>query len=89
MRFKLEAQQAPKLEIDKGDKEGGEPDKLKDLGGRLKKPVERHKSEGGGVSGKEEEKEKDSPLPPTLHHLVYFWEELSTTVLRVISQELG
>ncbi|KAK7473506.1 hypothetical protein BaRGS_00035259, partial [Batillaria attramentaria] len=64
--------------------------------------MERHKSEGGGpkftdldldkakeggssgASGGKEE----TVLPPTLQHLVYFWEELSVSVLKVISQEV-
>ncbi|XP_069130438.1 LOW QUALITY PROTEIN: E3 ubiquitin-protein ligase MYCBP2-like [Argopecten irradians] len=47
---------------------------------------DRHKSET--ALNVAEEEDKSSSLPPTLHHLVYFWEELSSTVLRVITQEL-
>ncbi|XP_053398701.1 E3 ubiquitin-protein ligase MYCBP2-like isoform X4 [Mercenaria mercenaria] len=32
--------------------------------------------------------EKETQLPPTLQHLVYFWDELSSATLRVIVQEL-
>lgn len=32
--------------------------------------------------------EREAPLPPTLQHLVYFWDELSSATLRVIVHEL-
>lgn len=52
------------------------------------KKVMRHKSEGNVGPFKEGiEADKDSPLPPTLHHLVYFWEEMSSGVLKVIDQK--
>ncbi|XP_062580615.1 E3 ubiquitin-protein ligase MYCBP2-like [Saccostrea cucullata] len=54
---------------------------------RQKKAM-RHKSEGNVGFFKEGiEPDKDSPLPPTLHHLVYFWEEMSSGVLKVIDQK--
>lgn len=67
----------------------------------VKKLVERHKSEGN-VSIQPFSKSIDSPdshessvfeeketqLPPTLHHLVYFWEELSSSVIKVIAHEV-
>lgn len=54
------------------------------------KKVMRHKSEGNVGPFKEGiEADKDSPLPPTLHHLVYFWEEMSSGVLKVIDQKQG
>lgn len=59
--------------------------------------MERHKSEGGGSKFLEFDIERDKDgggggnaggkeemvLPPTLQHLVYFWEELSLAVLKV------
>lgn len=52
--------------------------------------VMRHKSEGNvGFLRECIEPDKDSPLPPTLHHLVYFWEEMSSGVLKVIEQKQG
>ncbi|XP_041356631.1 E3 ubiquitin-protein ligase MYCBP2-like isoform X3 [Gigantopelta aegis] len=59
-------------------------------------PISRHKSEGNEkwipeFSQKlkdDGDSNKETQLPPTLQHLVYFWEELSTSVIRVIDQEL-
>lgn len=66
-----------------------------------RRPVERVRSEGvggmklpdfefdkvkdGGLGGGKEE----TALPPTLQHLVYFWEELSVSVLKVSAEEAG
>jgi hypothetical protein len=54
--------------------------------------MERHKSEASGSKKLESDLEKvresrlekeDTALPPTLQHLVYFWEELEGSVLKV------
>ena len=56
-----------------------------------RRPMERHKSESSGAKfpefdiekGKEKEMKEETVLPPTLQHLVYFWEELASSVLKV------
>ncbi|KAL5012682.1 hypothetical protein ScPMuIL_011233 [Solemya velum] len=66
-----------------------------------KKLVERHKSEGNvsiptfsqSIDSSDSQEssifeEKETQLPPTLHHLVYFWEELSFSVIKVITHEV-
>nr|KAG5689429.1 hypothetical protein BaRGS_012251 [Batillaria attramentaria] len=69
---------APRRLMERHKSEGGSP-KFTDLD--LDKAKEGGSSGAGG--GKEE-----TVLPPTLQHLVYFWEELSVSVLKVISQEV-
>lgn len=63
----------------------------------LKFVMEKQQSEGSSVllghissatSDQPDEGEEEMQLPLTLQHLVYFWEELSMAVLRVINQEL-
>lgn len=59
---------------------------------RKKEPV-KYKSETKTVEHfllpeKSSSFEKEAQLPPTLQHLVYFWDELSSATLRVIVQEL-
>lgn len=56
-----------------------------------RRPMERHKSESSGAKfpefdlekGKESSIKEETVLPPTLQHLVYFWEELALSVLKV------
>ncbi|XP_048243746.1 E3 ubiquitin-protein ligase MYCBP2-like isoform X7 [Haliotis rufescens] len=59
----------------------------------LRPPIARVKSEGDKwkLEAKERDEvrdKEDKELPPTIQHLVYFWEELSTSVLKVIGQDL-
>ncbi|XP_074650729.1 E3 ubiquitin-protein ligase MYCBP2-like [Tubulanus polymorphus] len=54
---------------------------------------DRHISEGEGFTMETSETftlepDEESDLPPTLQHLVYFWEQLSTVTLKVIDQNL-
>lgn len=95
VRFNLEPQflRSDSEKSDKSDKsdkseksDKGEVTPVPDV--KSKKPVERHKSESNVsfLNENQEFKNKDSQLPPTLHHLVYFWEELSLSILKVINQ---
>ncbi|KAL4230611.1 E3 ubiquitin-protein ligase mycbp2 [Mactra antiquata] len=59
---------------------------------RKKEPV-KYKSETKTVEHfvlpeKSSSSDKETQLPPTLQHLVYFWDELSSATLKVIVQEL-
>ncbi|XP_064637403.1 E3 ubiquitin-protein ligase MYCBP2-like isoform X3 [Lineus longissimus] len=56
---------------------------------------DRHKSEGDGLNADKDlsdiddfENEIESDLPPTMQHLVYFWEELVELTLKIINQNL-
>ncbi|XP_076446720.1 E3 ubiquitin-protein ligase MYCBP2-like isoform X7 [Babylonia areolata] len=61
-----------------------------------RRPMERHKSESSSAKfpdfdaekGKDGGLKEETVLPPTLQHLVYFWEELALSILKVISQEV-
>ena len=56
-----------------------------------RRPMERHKSESSSAKfpefdlekGKESGIKEETVLPPTLQHLVYFWEDLALSVLKV------
>ncbi|KAK6172343.1 hypothetical protein SNE40_016020 [Patella caerulea] len=59
--------------------------------------LERHKSDGSQVLAdlkamaspkKEDSMDDGMQLPPTLQHLVYFWEDLAGSVIRVVKQDL-
>ena len=91
VRFNLEPQ-ILRDGADKPDKHFSDSEKKKDISSGV---VPRHKSEGTvtfehfvlperpSVSA-----EKEPQLPPTLQHLVYFWEELSYATLSVISKKM-
>ncbi|XP_055893471.1 E3 ubiquitin-protein ligase MYCBP2-like isoform X4 [Biomphalaria glabrata] len=76
-------------------KSDADVDKTSKYDGALKKPVERHKSEGGTAKFQEQvalaaqhiKGEKETQLPKTLQHLVHFWEELSESVIQVMTQD--
>ncbi|XP_035827428.1 E3 ubiquitin-protein ligase MYCBP2 isoform X3 [Aplysia californica] len=62
--------------------------------GSIKRQVERHKSEGGTAqfhalieAAAKPKGDKETQLPKTLQHLVHFWEELSESVVQVMSQD--
>ncbi|GFN82137.1 myc binding protein 2 [Plakobranchus ocellatus] len=65
-------------------------------GGLAKRQVERHKSEGGSakfhelvqMAAQSPRGEQETQLPKTLQHLVHFWEELSESVVHVMSQDV-
>ena len=52
------------------------------------KVKERHCSESKAETGKDTRDDVESDLPPTLQHLVYFWEDLFSGTIKVISQNL-
>ncbi|KAH9488940.1 E3 ubiquitin-protein ligase mycbp2 [Bulinus truncatus] len=76
-------------------KSDADVDKTYKYDGAMKKPVERHKSEGGSAKFQEQialvaqqiKGEKETQLPKTLQHLVHFWEELSDSVVQVMNQD--
>lgn len=102
VRFNLEPQilRSDSEKSDKSDKsdkseKSESPVLARELKFATKKPVERHKSEGSVSHFEREDMKRDeekgsssSALPPTLQHLVYFWEELSSGVLRIILNDL-
>ena len=90
VRFNLPPQmlRSDSEKSDQSDKEkGGEQAEQRKV--RSMTGVDRHKSESNVISLKGENGEdKESQLPPTLHHLVYFWEELSGSLSRILAEDM-
>lgn len=83
VRFKLDAK--VKSECEKLDTHHSDSEKKKEP---TKYKSETKTYEHFVLPEKPSTSEKEAQLPPTLQHLVYFWDELSSSTQRVIIQEL-